>query len=148
MTERVNTALVPVTGTPLDEVAVGIACDIVKPNRGSVLVLYVIAVPMNLPLDAEMSLEAARGERVLQDMERIGKSHKCKVEGEILQARSIGPAVVDEASQRGADMVVIGAPYLEHFGAPTMGDVVPYLLKYSTSPVVVYRGGLDGTRGD
>lgn len=143
-----KTALVPVTGTPLDEIAVGIACDIVKPNRGSVWILYVIEVPLHLPLDAEMAAEAARGERVLQNMERIGKSHKCKVEGEILQARSLAPAVVDESSQRGADMVVIGAPYQEHFGTPTMGDVVPYLLKYNPSPVLVYRGPQNGVRNN
>jgi nucleotide-binding universal stress UspA family protein len=132
----------------LDEVAVGMACDIVKPNRGVVYVLYVIEVPMNLPLDAELSSEAARGERVLQEMERIGKSHKCKVEGEILQARSVGPAIVDESSQRGADMVVIGAPYQEHFGTPTMGELVPYLLKYNPSPVLVYRGDQNGARNN
>jgi nucleotide-binding universal stress UspA family protein len=139
-----KTALVPVTGTSLDEVAVGMACDIVKPNRGTVYVLYIIEVPMNMPLDAELTSEAARGERVLQAMERIGKSHKCKVEGEILQARSVGPAIVDESSQRGADMVVIGAPYLEHFGSPTTGDLVPYLLKYNPSPVLIYRGEQNG----
>ena len=148
MPDRAKTALVPVTGSPLDEVAVGIACEMVKANHGIVWVLYVIEVPLNAPLDAELSAEAARGERVLQNMESIAKSRKCKVEGEILQARSLAPAVIDEATQRGADMIVVGAPYQAHFGAPTIGDVVPYLLKYSPAPVLVYRGGSDGRRKD
>jgi nucleotide-binding universal stress UspA family protein len=46
---------------------------------------------------------------------------------------------VDEAALRNADVVVIGSPYQEHFGAPTIGDVVPYLLKHSPCCVVVYR---------
>lgn len=140
MADRTKTALVPVTGGSLDEVAVGIACDIVKPNKGTVWVLYVIEVPLHLPLDADMDSDAARGERVLQAMERVGKAHHCKVEGEILQARSIGPAVVDEVEQRSVDMVLVGTRYQESFGLPTIGEVVPYLLKYSPAPVVIYRG--------
>ena len=139
MANRVSRALVPVSGSPLDEEAVGLACDLVKPARGSVLVLYIIEISRSLPLDAEVSSETARGERVLQQMERLGKSRKCKLEGEILQARDIGPTVVDEAVQRNIDTIVLGAPYKEHYGAPALGDVVPYLLKYSPCRVLVYR---------
>ena len=138
-------ALVPVTGSPLDELALGIACDLVRQAKGTVYVLYVIEVPLQLPLDAELATEAARGERVLQALERIAKAHKCKVEGEILQARSLAPAVIEEAEQRGADMIVVGTPYQEHFGTPTISDVIPFPLKYSPVPVLVYRGSTSGT---
>ena len=139
MAAQLKTALVPVTGSPLDEFSVGLACDLVRSNKGTVHVVYVIEVPRQLPLDAEVPFEASRGERILVQMEKVAKAHKCKVEGEILQARSLGPAVVDEASLRSADVVVLGTPYQEHFGAPTIGDVVPYLLKYSPCRVMVYR---------
>lgn len=139
MADQLKIALVPVTGTSLDEFTVGLACDLVKPNKGIVHIVYVIEVPRQLPLDAEVPFESSRGERVLVQMEKIAKSRKCKVEGEILQARSLGPAVVDEASLRNADVVVIGSPYQEHFGAPAIGEVAPYLLKYSPCRVVVYR---------
>lgn len=127
------------TGNALDETAVAMACDMVRKSRGTVWVLYVIEVPLSVPLDAELASEAARGERVLQNMERVGRSMKCTVEGEILQARSLGPAVIDEATQRGADMIVLGVPFQVDYGVPTLGDVVPYLLKYSPTPVLVYR---------
>jgi nucleotide-binding universal stress UspA family protein len=126
-------------GEPLDEEVVGLACELVKGRKGLVRALYVICVPRRLPLDAEIALEAARGEQVLQQMEKVGKAHKCIVEGEILQARDIGPAVVEEALQREADVIVIGTSYQERFGAATLGDVVPYLLKHSPCRVVVYR---------
>ena len=101
--------------------------------------LYVIEIPRRLPLDAEIAWRSAEGERVLQQMELIGKQHKCKVDGEILQARSLGAAVVDEAVQRSADLIVASASYEEHFGIPTLGEVVPYLLKHSPCRVMVYR---------
>ena len=139
MTDQLKTALVPVTGSALDEVTVGLACDLVRSNKGTVHVVYVIEVSRQLPLDAEVPFEATHGERILFHMERVAKAHKCKVEGEILQARSLAPAVVNEAFLRRADIVVLGTPYQEHFGAPTIGDIVPYLLKYSPCRVMIYR---------
>lgn len=139
MADRLKTALVPVTGNPLDGEAVALACDLVKPAKGRVWVLYVIEIPRRLPLDAEMAWRSAEGERVLQQMELIGKQHKCKVEGEILQARALGVAVVDEAVQRSADLIIATTSYEEHFGMPSLGEVVPYLLKYSPCRVMVYR---------
>ena len=139
MAKRVAKALVPVSGTTVDEDAVALACDLVRHAKGIVIVLYVITIPRSLPLDAEIPGETARGERLLQQMERLGKSLKCRVEGEILQARELGPTMVDEAVQRNADVLVLGSPYLEHYGVPSLGDVVPYLLKYSPCPVLVYR---------
>ena len=139
MAKHVAKALVPVSGTSVDEDAVALACDLVRHAKGTVIVLYVVIVPRSLPLDAEVPGETAKGERVLQQMERLGKSLKSKVEGEILQARELGPTMIDEAVQRNADLLVLGSPYLEHYGVPALGDVVPYLLKYSPCPVLVYR---------
>jgi nucleotide-binding universal stress UspA family protein len=142
--DQLKTALVPVTGSSHDEFTVALACDLVKPQKGTVHIVYVIEVSRQLPLDAEVPFESTRGERILVQMEKVAKSRKCKVEGEILQARSLGPAVVDEAFLRNADVVVAGSPYQEHFGAPTIGDVVPYLLKHSPCRVVVYREAQPG----
>ena len=139
LADQLKIALVPVSGSSLDEFTVSLACDLVKPSKGTVHIVYVIEVPRQLPLDAEVPFESSRGERILVQMEKIAKSRKCKVEGEILQARSVGPAVVGEASLRNTDVVVVGSPYQERFGAPTIGEVVPYLLKYSPCRVVVYR---------
>lgn len=148
MAVKLKTALVPVTGSDLDEFTVGLACDMVKSSKGTVYLVYVIEVARQLPLDAEVPFESGRGERILTRMEKVAKSHKCKVEGEILQARSLGPAVVGEAMQRGVDVVVIGSPYQEHFGAPTIGEVVPYLLKFSPCRVVINRAAQPGTESN
>ena len=147
MADGLKTALVPVTGALHDEFSVGMACDLVKGSKGLVRIVYVIEVSRQLPLDAEVPLEAARGERVLQTMEKIAKSRKCRVEGEILQARALGPAIVEEATQREVDVVVIGIPYEERFGAPTVNEVVPFLLKHCPCRVVIYRDTYKGSAG-
>ena len=132
--------LVPVDGSALDDDVVSLACEMVDHKKGTVWVLYVIEVARRLPLDAEVPVETARGEQVLQQLEALGKSKKCRIEGEILQARSVGPAIVQEAVDRDAELLIAGTPYQEHYGSPTLGDLVPYLLKRSPCRVLVYRG--------
>ncbi len=132
--------LVPVDGSDLDDDVVSLACEMVNHKKGTVWVLYVIEVERRLPLDAEVPAETARGEQVLQHLEKLGKSMKCRIEGEILQARNAGPAVVQEAVDRDAELLIAGTAYQEHYGTPTLGDLVPYLLKRSPCRVLVYRG--------
>ena len=132
--------LVPVDGSALDDDILSLACEMVDRKRSIVWVLYVIEVARALPLDAEVSVETARGEAVLQHLEQLGKSRRCRVEGEILQARNAGPAIVQEAVARNAELLIAGTSYQEHYGSPTLGDLVPYLLKYSPCRVLVYRG--------
>ena len=131
--------LVPVDGSPQDEKVLELASELARREKAPVLALYVIEVSHALPLDAEVPIETARGEQVLQRLERQARSLKCKVEGEILQARSRGPAIVQEAAARGAGTVVVGASYQEHYGVPTLGETVPFLLKHSPCRVLVLR---------
>ena len=132
--------LVPVDGSTLDDDVLSLACQMVNHKKGTVWVLYVIEVARTLPLDAEVPAETARGEQMLQRLENLGKSWKCKIEGEILQARNLGPAIVQEAVDRDAELLIVGMAYQEHYGSPTLGDLVPYLLKRSPCRVLVYRG--------
>ncbi len=134
-----NQILVPVSGQAVDDEAVELACSLANGRKSRVSVLYVIAVARTLPLDAEIPRETARGEEVLQHLERIGRRHKCKIEGLIVQARDVGPAVVQEAAECRGDLIVVGMPAERRYGAPSLGESVPYILKYAPCQVVVTR---------
>lgn len=136
---NIERALALVTGTPMDETVVSIACDLVRPHKGRVWALYVIEVGRKLPVDAELPNETARGEHLLQRMEAFGKSIKCRVDGDLLQARDTGAAIVQEAIDRETDVIVAGIPYTERYGSPSIGEMVPYVLRHSPCGVVVYR---------
>ena len=138
--KALSRVLVPVNGSAMDDDVLSLACEMVNHKKGTVWVLFVIEVARTLPLDAEVPVETARGEQVLQRLENLGKSWKCKIEGEILQARNVGPAIVQEAVDRDAELLITGMAYEEHYGSPTLGDLVPYLLKHSPCRVLVYRG--------
>jgi nucleotide-binding universal stress UspA family protein len=58
----------------------------------------------------------------------------------LLQARDVGAALVDEATERGADVLVVGLGYRKRFGGDfAIGRTVPYVLKNAPCAVWVLR---------
>ncbi len=57
----------------------------------------------------------------------------------LVQARDTGPALVDEAVEWGADLIVMGLPYKRRFGEFNLGKTVPYVLKNATCRVMLFR---------
>jgi nucleotide-binding universal stress UspA family protein len=59
---------------------------------------------------------------------------------QLLQARDIGAALVDEAVSLDADAVIVGLPYRKRFGGDfAMGRTIPYVLKNAPCRVYVVR---------
>jgi nucleotide-binding universal stress UspA family protein len=131
--------LVPINGTEADEEAVKLACQLAKRVKGTIYVTYVIQVDRSLPLDAEIDQEIETGEKVLDRAERIAEDQDYEVRTDLLQAREIGPAVVDEAIERGVGLIVLGLSYKKKFGEFSLGSVVPYVLRNAPSWVIVCR---------
>jgi nucleotide-binding universal stress UspA family protein len=132
--------LVPVTGKKADDDIVRTACVLARRSKGKVYVVHVIQVSRALPLDAEVQPETQSGESVLANVEKIADVMDCQVETEILQARETGPAIVDEAVERGVDMIIMGLEYKKPFGEFDMGDTVPYILRNAPCRVLLWRG--------
>ena len=139
-----STFLVPVKGDRSDEEAVKLACSMARSSKDKVLVLYVIQVERELPVDAEVGDATARGEAILRRVEEITKDQTCEVEAELLQAREVGPAVVQEAMEREADMIVMGSLYKMRYGDFTLGEAVPYVLKNAPCNVLLWRESIEG----
>lgn len=136
---EVKKVLVPINGTKADEEAVKLACRLAKRSKAKVYVTYVIQVDRTLPLDAEIEQEIEKGEEVLDRAERLAEEQDYEVRTDLLQAREIGPAVVDEAIERGVDLIVIGLSYKKKFGEFSLGSTVPYVLRNAPSWVMVCR---------
>lgn len=131
--------LVPVSGDKADEQAVRLACTLARRSKGMLYVVYVIEVKRSLPLDTESEPEAQKGEEVLARAGRIADTLDCPVETELLQAREVGPAIVDEAVERSVDVIVMGINYKRRFGEFDMGRSVPYVFKNAPCRVLLWR---------
>jgi len=131
--------LVPVAGTHADEETIRLACQLAKRDKGKVWVVSVVAIKRALPLDAEIQSEIKKAEEILDKVENIAEEEGGEVETDVLQAREVGPAIVDEAVERGVSLILMGISYKQRFGQFSLGNVVPYVLKNSPCPVILYQ---------
>lgn len=131
--------LVPVVGTVADEEAMKLACRLAKKDKGKIWSVYVVTIKRSLPLDAEIASDIQKAEEVLDHIEMIAEEEGCEIETDILQAREAGPSIIDEAVERGIDVILMGVSYKKRFGQFSLGDVAPYVLKNSVCPVILYH---------
>jgi nucleotide-binding universal stress UspA family protein len=138
-----NKILVPVVGSKVDGEAMKLACLLAKKEKekekGKIWAVSVVAIKRALPLDAEIDSEIRRAEDILDQVQSIAEEEEIKIETDVLQAREVGSAIVDEAVERGVDLIVMGIIYKRQFGQFSLGDVVPYVLKNSPCPVILYQ---------
>jgi nucleotide-binding universal stress UspA family protein len=143
MSERYQRLLVPVDGSMADEHVMSLVADIVHQHQVSITLIYVVEVAQAMPLDAELPDEIDRGERILRRAEEYARTqpkHKLtSVTTDLLQARSAGAAIVDEAIERRADAIVMAASNRTKFGKVSMGETTSYVLKNAPCDVIVAR---------
>ena len=136
----VRSILVPVDGSAASLDAVSLACSIAKRHKGGkVYAVHVIEVRRSLPLDAELSEEASSGEDVLSAAERVAAEADFRIEGELLQAREAGHAIVDEATERSVDLILMGSEHKSRYGEYQIGRLAQYVLKAAPCNVWLWR---------
>ncbi len=131
--------LVPVAGTSADEEAMKLACRLARKDKGKIWAVSVVTIKRALPLDAEIDSEIQNAEVILDRVESIAEEEDYEVETDVLQSREVGPAIVDEAVERGVDLILMGIRYKRRFGQFSLGNVVPYVLKNAPCPVILYE---------
>jgi len=131
--------LVPVADNPADDEAIKLACSLAKKSKGKIYSVYVITVKRTLPLDAEIEPEIQKAERILDHAESIAEEQDYTIETDVLQAREAGPAIVDEAAEKGVELIIMGIVYKKRFGQFSLGSAVPYVLKNAPCRVLLYH---------
>lgn len=135
--------LVPIKGTAADDAAIQLACQIAKLNKAHVTAIHVIEIQRHLPLDVEDEEQMRAAEVVLARAEQIAQPLRVTFVTELLQARTAGVALVDEARLRGVDLIVLGIPYERVVGgAFELGTTPRYILEHARCPVWLCREAL------
>jgi nucleotide-binding universal stress UspA family protein len=102
--------------------------------------LHVIEVPFDRTLDTEDEAAVAHADEILSAAEGVLESHGIRTRTSTVQARAAGPAIVDDANELGADLIVMGLRYKKRFGGQwDAGRTVPYVMRNSTAPVWCLR---------
>ncbi len=138
--------LVALAGHPVDEETIRVACRMASrargdgaKNTGPIYAVHVVEVNRSLPLSAPVESQIERGEQILDAAEHIAAEYDIGIETEMVQARDTGPAIVGEADEWHADVIVIGLPYKRRFGEFNLGKTAPYVLKNASCRVVLLR---------
>jgi nucleotide-binding universal stress UspA family protein len=138
--------LVPVHGNDGDYRALELAGLLAEKKANvDVTIVYVVEVKQSLPLDADLPSAVRLGEDALDRAEQYARhraEHRLtRITPELLQARSAGAAIVDEAIERDIDVIVMASRNRQHFGQVTIGETVPYILKNAPCEVILARAG-------
>ena len=138
-------AVLGLTGGPADEAMVRIACHLARPHKSEIIGVHVVEIDWTLPLDADVGGRSEDAQRVLDVAESAAEDVGYALTPVLLQARDVGAALVDEASERGADLLLLGLAYRTRFGGDfAIGQTVPYVLKNAPCAVWVVREPMPG----
>ena len=133
-------AVIALNGGPSDARIVRLACALARGTHAELIAVHVVEIDWTLPLDADVAGHSEEAQRVLDMAEAVAEESKTTLEPVLLQARDVGAALVDEASERGADLLIVGLPYRKRFGGDfAIGKTIPYVLKNAPCAAWVVR---------
>ncbi len=132
--------LVPVNGSEISELAFRWGCRAAREFKAELHAVYVVEVPLGLPLEAEIRADIDRGEKILRRVEEIASKEKYRgLQATCLRARQPGPAIVMEAENRRADLIVLGIPYKRRLGSWDMGPTAEYIFRNTSCQMILWR---------
>lgn len=132
-------AVVGLNGGPTDDLVVQMACQLARPSKAELVAVHVVEVDWTHDLAEDI---AGRDDAlaILDRAEAIAGQHKVQLQSELLQARDVGAALVDEAIELGADALFLGLPFRKRFGGDfALGTTLPYVLQNAPGQVIVVR---------
>jgi nucleotide-binding universal stress UspA family protein len=133
-------AVVALSGGRTDRPIVALAADLARQGHAELIGVHVVEIDWTHPLDADIAGHDEQAQRVLDIAEATAEASKYELETVLLQARDVGAAIVDEAIERDADLIICGLPFRRRFGGEfAVGRTIPYILKNAPCGVWVVR---------
>jgi nucleotide-binding universal stress UspA family protein len=139
-TAQFHRAVLALNGGASDARIVRLLASAATKTKIELIAVHVVEIDWTLPLDADIAGRSEDVQRVLDSAEEVAEAFKVKLEPVLLQARDVAAAIVDEATERGADLLVVGLPYRKRFGGEfAIGRTIPYILQNAPCSVWVVR---------
>jgi APA family basic amino acid/polyamine antiporter len=129
--------LVPMKLGDIGEEMIATAVKLAQEGGSLVHALHVIRVPLDLPVDSPMEEEETRAIESLEEARALGADHGVEVRGSVVRARSLGQAIVAEAEETGADLIVMGSSPRWRRQSRFFSPTVDYVLKTAPCEVLI-----------
>jgi APA family basic amino acid/polyamine antiporter len=132
-----SSILVPMKLGAIGEEMVATAVKLAQDRGALVEALYVIRVPLDQPLEAELDEQEEAAAASLAEARLLGADHGVEVDVETVRARSIGDAIVAEARRRDTDLIVVGSAPRWRRQSRFFSPTVEYVLRKAPCEVLV-----------
>jgi len=133
-------AVVALSGHPNGQRLVRLVAGMAKSNKAELIGVHVVEIDWSMPLDVDVAGRSEEIQQILDMAEGTAEAAGVKLDAVLLQARDVGAALVDEALERDADLLVVGLAYRTKFGGDfAIGRTIPYILKNAPCAVWVVR---------
>jgi nucleotide-binding universal stress UspA family protein len=129
--------LVPMKLGEIGEEMAATAIKLAQERGVAVEALYVIRVPLDLPLDAELLDEEEKAAAALAEAKLLGDENGVEVLTATVRTRSIGDAIVAEADRRGVDLIVLGSHPRWRRRSRFFSPTVEYVLRKAPCEVLI-----------
>ncbi|MHB1390386.1 MAG: amino acid permease [Thermoleophilia bacterium] len=132
-----NNILVPVFGSKISRESMVMACELASEEKAAIEAVYVIEVPMNLPLDADLPIEKKQAEDLLEEVRSLAEEYGVVLFPRVVAGRSAGRTIVEEAVNHKSQIVMLGADRKRRIGERFFGRTVEYVLRKAPCKVLV-----------
>ena len=130
--------LVPMKLGDIGEEMVATAIALAKERGAAIEAITVVRVPRKFALEGELPADvAARVDASLEEARALGSDYGVEVHGDVVRARSIGHAIVDEAERRNADLIVLGSSPRWRRQSRFFSPTVDFVLRHAPCEVLV-----------
>lgn len=124
----------------MDDRVIDFGCKLARADQSELVAIYVVQVDWRHDLDDDLEEHREEASRALDLAEGMAEKERVPLESQLLQARDVGAALVDEAVALDADAIVMGLPYKVRFGGDfALGRAIPYVFKNAPCSVFVVR---------
>lgn len=132
-----SSILVPMKLGAIGEEMIATAVKLAAERGAEVEALFVIRVPLDKAIDAELDDQEERAAASLAEAALLGADLGVAVRTETIRARSIGEAIVSEATRRGNDLIVCGSAPKWRRQSRFFSPTVEYVLRKAPCEVLV-----------
>jgi APA family basic amino acid/polyamine antiporter len=129
--------LVPMKIGLIGEEVLGTAFRLAEEKGCEVHVLYVIRVPLDQPIDAEMIDAEEQAEASLAEARLLAADEGIPIQVHIVRGRGIGEEIVREATGHEVDLIVMGSAPKWRRQSRFFSPTVDYVLRKAPSEVMV-----------
>jgi basic amino acid/polyamine antiporter, APA family len=141
LTAEYRTIIVPVLRTAESEEAIVAAARLAGERGSTIVLVHVIEVPLELPLDSDLPEAEGAANALLDSAQALVEEYGVRGVTRLVRARSAGPAIVGEALGRDAELIAVGAARGRlRAGGQLFGRTADYVLKNSPVRVLLTAG--------